>query len=500
MSDERLDDEILGRALARAIETIELNETPFERSRLVMDETRPPRFRLLRLASVASTIAAVFAIGTWVIISRAPTEPSVAATPNVSVSPSSVARTSVPRATTGATAVDHQVIYFARTDLPPIGIHATGIAPQSTPQERIRSRLSILSRNADLSAFAGADRVPPNAFNALRAGAVQGVASVTITGDIATIDFTVPSDEWGVGSQARSFAALQQLVYTASEEPGIRRVLMTQNGGRPVRIDQLVVNTPLSREDVFAYTAHLAIGKTAGIFFSGDDSLAHVRAELVSTVVETGSRVNLTVAGRGPSGEKLALPSYAVWLEQSDDMTSTGAKYALNLLLEWNGGGSSGAATNTTIFDQTPLRSITAIGANVYRVELDDARPWRAYMPDKTQLVLEIGGNPQAVTDRIALHQPTPGADSTHDLRIMGVARNFEGTISWRLRDTSDRAIANGDLNATIGTSAPWATFDAPTQLPKNVVGTVILELYARSARDGSEQGLLRVRLNLSAN
>ena len=41
MSDERRDDEILGRALGRAIETIEVNETPFAQARIAtMGERR----------------------------------------------------------------------------------------------------------------------------------------------------------------------------------------------------------------------------------------------------------------------------------------------------------------------------------------------------------------------------------------------------------------------------------------------------------------------------
>ena len=40
MTDERRDDEILGRALARAIETIDVNQTPYERSRIA---TAPAR-------------------------------------------------------------------------------------------------------------------------------------------------------------------------------------------------------------------------------------------------------------------------------------------------------------------------------------------------------------------------------------------------------------------------------------------------------------------------
>ena len=40
MTDERRDDEIIGRALSRAIETIDVNQTPFERSRIATTPAR----------------------------------------------------------------------------------------------------------------------------------------------------------------------------------------------------------------------------------------------------------------------------------------------------------------------------------------------------------------------------------------------------------------------------------------------------------------------------
>ena len=81
MSDERQDDEILGRALSRAIETIELNETPYEESRMLTVRARR-RFGTLQFAGLVAAIGAAVAIGTWLNAAREGTEAGpVAASP-----------------------------------------------------------------------------------------------------------------------------------------------------------------------------------------------------------------------------------------------------------------------------------------------------------------------------------------------------------------------------------------------------------------------------------
>ena len=75
MSDERQDDEILGGALGRAIETIEVNETPYERSRFA---TTPSR-RLLGPWQLGSGVAAVIlalAFGLWLTWPNGTQEPA----------------------------------------------------------------------------------------------------------------------------------------------------------------------------------------------------------------------------------------------------------------------------------------------------------------------------------------------------------------------------------------------------------------------------------------
>ena len=488
MTDERRDDEIVGRALSRAIETIDMQQTPYERSRIAAAPARRSIFGLWQLATAAAAIVLALAIGSWL---TRPTDgqPGVAASPTAtpSASPPTATATATPAAiaTPVPTGLDHQRIYFARDGQPPVSEHFdSGVPPAAEP--RIQLRVSRL-----MSAT-----VPSGSFTAFSSRNTVGVNSVRVSGDTATVDFSVTGGDWGLRGSAQSLAAVQQLVYTATEETGIRRVLITQNGGAPATIDQLVIDKPLAREDVFGYSSIGSIGKDQGITWGGDDSVAHVGARLVSATSD-GSRVVVKVEGRDPNGKVANLPSFSAWLEQSDDQAITNGKYGLYVQLQWNGGGNSNGAADMTIYDQTPLRTVTTNGNNVFRIELDDARPWRAYMPSQSQLVIEIGGDPRATSERIAVTAPKPGAiaNSGADLTVTGSARVFEANVVWRVLDSTGKVVANGHFLASLGSSAMWGTFNTRIPMPANVRGNLTLEVYEASAKDGSAQGVVQIPL-----
>ena len=490
MTDERRDDEIVGRALSRAIETIDLNETPFERSRIAGAPARRSIFGLWQIATAAAAIVLALAIGSWLTrpTDIQPGAASPTATPSGSAPSAAATPTPSAISSPAPTGLDHQRIYFARDGQPPVAQHfESGVPPAAEPRIQLRvSRLMLPTQT------------PPGSFTAFSSRNTVGVNSVRVNGDMATVDFSVTGGDWGIRGSAQSLAALQQLVYTATEEPGIRRVLLTQNGGAPATIDQLVLNKPLAREDVFGYSSTGPLGKDQGITSGGDDSLAHVGARLVSATSD-GSRVIVRLEGRGPNGEVANLPSFSAWLEQSDDLAMTNGKYGLYVQLQWNGGGSSGGAADVTIYDATPLRTVTTNGNNVFRIELDDARPWRAYMPGPSQLVIEIGGDPRATSDRIAVTAPKPGdiANSGADLTLTGSARVFEANVVWRVLDSSGKVAANGHFLASLGSSPVWGTFNTKIRMPANVRGNLTLELYEASARDGSAQGVVQIPLSV---
>jgi hypothetical protein len=497
MTNERQDDEIVGRALSRAIETIDVNQTPYERSRIATAPARRSIFGFWQIATAAAAIVLALAIGSWL---TRPTggQPGVATspTPSIGTTPGPTAPTPAPTAAPVPTAVDHQRVYLARDGQPPVSEHfeSTGVPP--APEPRIQWRLSMLMTTT---------QVPSGSFTAFSSRIPIGVNSVSVSGDTATVDFQVNGGDWGVRGSAQSLGLMQQLVYTATEEPGIRRVLITQNGGTPATIDQLRVTQPLAREDVFGYSTRGSIGQDQGITWGGDDTLGPVGLELTS-VVSDGSTVRLAFEGRkrDATNAKAPLPSFTISLEQDSETgrpsaVDGGAKFALTVASQWNCACSSGGVAGTTIYEQTPLRAITSNGNTAYRIAIDDARPWRAYMPSASQLVIEIGGDPRATSDRIAVTAPKPGAiaNSGADLTLTGSARVFEANVVWRLLDSTGKVAANGHFLTSLGSSAVWGTFNTRIPMPANVRGNLTLEVYEVSAKDGSAQGVVQIALSV---
>ena len=135
---------------------------------------------------------------------------------------------------------DHTVAYFARDQGLPVAVFLEGAGIGASPEERIRSRLVALEN--------GPARVEPDAFNVVARMRAR-LSSVTIAGDLVTIDYRAPDGDWGVDGSASLRALVQQLVFTASEEPGIVRVMITQNGepGALIGGEGLVIDTPQTR-------------------------------------------------------------------------------------------------------------------------------------------------------------------------------------------------------------------------------------------------------------
>jgi hypothetical protein len=504
-ANEPRDDEILGRALSRAIETARVTETPYERSRMAAPPVKPG-VSSWRVAALAACIMIAAALGSTLLERPAIDEPvGVQPSARPSLAPTTPQPTASPmsRATTAPTAVDHQVIYFARDGLPPIAARVD-VLPVGSGISDLRTLPTAAERiGARMHALIGAGQAPIGTFNAMPpSSAVQGVTGVQVEGDLARIDLVVNAGNWQVSGAARSAAVLQQLVYTATEEPGIRRVLITENGGKPTRIDQLVIDKPLSREDVFGYAFRGAVGIDQAINGDGGAGESAVYSGGGSTtLVEVGTLVRFTSEPRDANGQPAKLPRFTVWLDRGDDTQPDGAKYTLTVLLRYGGGQPVGSGGSPQIHDQTPLRAARSDGGGTQlRFALDDARPWRAFTEaNGTRLVVEIGGDPRAVSDRIAVYSPSVGVTVATELRVRGAARVFEANVSWRLKDRSQKVLASGQLTASLGTSAAWGTFERVVALPPSATGNVTLELYEASARDGSELGLVSIPLTVTA-
>jgi hypothetical protein len=513
MTDERRDDEIIGRALSRAIETIDVNQTPYERSRIATAPARRSIFGMWQVAGGVIAIVLAIAIGTWF---TRPTDgqPGVGSSPTVSPAASSSFIAATPSPGVASPGQDRVWVYFARDQLPPVGAFVRGSFVNSSPESRIASRLTALGSAAAVST--GTSEVPAGATTALSLEASRGIA-VRVQGDLATVEFNIPGG-WGVRGAAQSQALVQQLVYTITEEPGIRRALITETGKPKATIDQLVVDKALTREDVSGYTSaapdKIEDAGTGGLAEIVDwrASVDEVAAGLSRFVVELKTQ-------SGAQGS--ATPRFVATLERpTQEKNTDDGKWILRVTLPdavWNQApGEAFHCCPLKAVGKTPIRQLAAYPLSAdpptggaYRgvgfgVTLDDARPWRAFvLQNPLRLVIDIGGDPRATSDRIAVTTPKPGdrvpggAQFAQTVRLAGAARVFEATVSWRVRDATGKVVATSNFNASLGSSAVWGTFDNSFAVPASVHGNITLEVFEASAKDGSDQGLVRIPLSV---
>jgi hypothetical protein len=491
-TDEPRDDEILGRALSRAIETAEVNETPYEESRIAMHPKKSGG-SLWRVAALAASVAIAVALGST-LFDRPERDQSGGQQPSPTVGP---ANTPVATVTPAATptprpnAIDHGRIYVSRLDLPPVAVAVPITWP--TAEQRIAGRITALR------AFRQ-EQAPPGTQNLLWNNAFQGGVQVVLTGDLATVDLVLEKP-WTTSGSAASRALLQQLVYTATEEPGIRRVLFTENGGKQMSIDQIVIDKPLRREDVSGYLpvrnegglidsisracAPTPCPSPAPLRLSNTYSVDSIAPGVTRFVVlaESGSLAGFDVKG---------------YVAGDDDTNAWAGKYVFTLELS-----GTEIKPGLEIVDRTPLRAIrsTALdpavgGGTRYELALDDLRPWRlAVLQNPDRIVVDFGGNPSAISDTVAVYSPKAG-DTVSRFTVSGLSRTFEATTSWRVVDAARRVLASGFTQATRGTSAVWGAFQTTIDL-SSVSGNVTLEVFWASPRDGADTGLVQIPLTV---
>ena len=480
MTNERNDDEILGRALARAIETQDVRETPYEGSRIA---ERPARrgFPLWQLSAVAAALVLALAFGSWftrpteqgpVAASPTPTGSVVAASPSPSPSPSPSAQ---------------QTVFVAREQLPPAVTTARGGDPTAPLEERIKLRIEALNKAVSGLSGTTLDTDPKQFF----------VRGVKVSGDTATIDYSTRFPPFG---SAQDAALSQQIVYTATEEVTIRRVLVTENG-RPMETGHLIWDKPLAREDVAGYTGK--VDDRISDPGTGDvppDQLRLSNTYSVDTFNAGLARFVIQVERSGAALPQWFQPKLDAVLygPSSSDQSGLPGKASL-----WITVAGVDPKLGLEMVDRSPLRSINTIRdgtATIYQLKIDAAYHWRVFMlRNPTRLVVDIGGAPQVVSDRIAVYAPTPMR--TIDTRVSrtftasGASRTFEANVVWRVKDSTHKVVASGHTTATAGNGPVWGTYSTEITLPSTVSGNITLEVYEASAKDGSELGLVAIPL-----
>jgi hypothetical protein len=486
MTDERRDDEILGRALARAIETIDVNETPFERSRIATAPTRRRGFPIWQVGAAAAAVVLALALGSWIL---RPTEgvPGVAASPTATPAPASATPSPTAIATVAPGQLDHYKVYFARDGLPPVGAHVDNAGIGATALERIASRLGGLAR---ASAPSGSTNAFPGSGVDIRSW-----MSIGISADLVTVDYGVPGGDWKVRGSAQSLALVQQLVYTATEEPGIRRLLVTQNGGSPATLDQFVWDKPLAREDVSSYGTAGSRNAAAGHGTTSGPVLTLTTRTSVEQVTRGLARVVIEAQGASASDQH---PDFNVEVVQNDEAARPlGGKWRLVATVARG----TDSTTGTRIVDATPLRSLVATARSnntmVYEIGLDDLRPWRiALLMNPLRIVIDIGGIPSSIVASNAVYVPVPGATVGRTFTVAGVADNFEANVVIRVRDARGTEVYKTSTTAT-NCCDPGGTFDTSITLPASVSGNVTLEVLEASAKDGSDLKVIAIPLTV---
>jgi hypothetical protein len=492
-SNEPRDDEILGRALSRAIETQDARETPYETSRLAV---RPVRrgVSLMQLASLAAALVAVLSFGAW-LTRPTPTEPVAAPPSSIAASPTPVATLTPapsPSATNGAqaTALDHDVIYVGRLGLPPVTFHFGMPALATSREDRIAARITGLRALRP-------DAAPPGSRNFLWNNAFQGGVNVTISGELATVDLLLENKPWAIPEVGAEAGIVQQLVYTATEEPGIRAVLFTHDRGQQMRVGQFVFSQPLTRENVSGYR------RVDPQLMSEEWVLACAPTPCASQPVRLSNSHSVDYVAMGVTRFTIQVdsgqpPNFSIEPAKIDDSVATWAgKYVLRIDI-------AGVETKPglSIVDRTPLRSVRSrieSGHTTYELGLDDLRPWRVVMlKDPQRIVIDLGGYVTSVSDTIAVYAPAPGDPPVRQFTVNGLATTFEANVSWRVRDNTQRVVASGTTTASVGTSRQWGTFQFLVQVPTSAApGDLWLEVYWVAPKDGTEQGLVRVQLKV---
>jgi hypothetical protein len=119
----------------------------------------------------------------------------------------------------------------------------------------------------------------------------------------------------------------------------------------------------------------------------------------------------------------------------------------------------------------------------------------RKFLSVRDRYVLDLGGDPDAMTQNNVVYAPRFDGSVLPNFTISGAARAFEATVSWRVV-AGKQTVARGSTTATLGTSAVFGAYEVPVVV-SGVHGKALVEVFQMSAKDGSEIDLVRVPITL---
>ena len=393
---------------------------------------------------------------------------------------------------TVATTIDHSVVYVARPNLPPL---AKRIAPITAPLASDR----VTARFAALRAYTAA---APDEINQYAVANVK-LQQVKVDGAQVGLDFELGGASWGVsGAVAR--ALVQQIVYTATEEPGIARAYITQNLGQPATlVSEPSLAGPVSREDVAGYR----YAQPDLLAFAGEaKGLALTQRFAVEETAPAMARLVIDTGAREPKPSTTTLPGIRAEMARNDEVKQpTLGKWTLSIEVADATASDDGVKAvepghAMAAVDRTPLRAVhvrRAANAVRYELALDDLRPWRvSVLPDPIRIVVDVGGDPRSIARATALYLPAAGIAVSHAFTLSGSAKALDGNVPWRMKDQGGAVVVSGTLRAAISASALWGVFEQPIVIPASVMGSVTLEVYAGNPGD-SAPDMVRIPLTV---
>ena len=405
----------------------------------------------------------------------------------------SASRTTSPTpAPSVATTIDHNVVYVARLGLPPLAKHVA-VAAAASASDRIVARFTALR------AYTATGPGEVNQYAVAKISPQQ----VKVNGAQLDLDFKVSGNDWGV-SGAAAKALVQQVVYTATEEPGVVRVSITQNlGGPAVVAPDLTLTEPVSRDDVAGYR----YAQPDLLVFSGDaTALTLTQRFSVEEVAPAMARLMIDTGRRG-TGPGSSAPAFKATVLRNDETKQPAmGKWTFSIEIPNATASNDGlkeleSGHSIAAVDRTPLRAVHLwrVGTGVrYDLALDDLRPWRvSLLFDPVRIVVDVGGDPRALARSTAVYLPTVGNAVSHAFTLAGAANAFEANVPWRMRDAGGNIVVNGTLRASIGTSAAWGIFDQMITVPASVSGNVTLEVFLLNQRDGIETDSIKIPLSV---
>lgn len=97
----------------------------------------------------------------------------------------------------------------------------------------------------------------------------------------------------------------------------------------------------------------------------------------------------------------------------------------------------------------------------------------------------------------IIINQPLSNDVVSSPLKVSGRARVFEASVSYRLKDANDILLKEGFTTASEGAPG-WGLYEINIEFDTPSTPTGWLELYTQSAKDGSDQDLIRMPLTFA--